>query len=320
MSKNLDSRQDGMQNEKVLPSTEAVMADFASRNLKVLHPHARPVAFVLVLVGLLAAGSSLAFLLADKPYVAFAITVFGLILLSVGAIVVRKLTITMREIEAKRMEAEPQDDGAIAVTWDRIVPKTPLAQNHKDAIRNELDHVRNQAFTWLSGNSKEALEATDIAVNLYVPRCAETECGNPYMLKVPDGLQVGLNDWAGEPLQLLPGQAVTGRVFARQKPLVSELTQGDDGLWAFAEHYELSREQEGRVHKDLRWILSMPINISNDASKGTAAVMNVIGLRKKIPRNVLDNFAYGLVSSVEKVSVVLAKCPRTRIVAGQSEG
>jgi hypothetical protein len=203
--------------------------------------------------------------------------------------------------------------------WSRRVPRLPLTDDDNlTQLHDKLEDLRNAAVTWLTENTDERVQASQVRVNVFLPDCSDVRGGDACVLVIPPGLHAGMQGHTDVGIRLRPGQGATGRAFAEGKFVVALPNAAGDGvLPAWGPEWELTEAQQEMVHRDITWILSYPLRRSE--REPPFGVTNIDALRLAADQPTVERLCASLAANLAAVASRLAERPQVRISVVREE-
>jgi len=181
--------------------------------------------------------------------------------------------------------------------WQRVVPKLPLEPAALDEMSPLLEHIRHSSFNCLQ-TMNSSLQDRQIRANVFLADYSKARDGIAFELFMPSELRKNMNHPPEWQLRFKPGEGATGRVFIEGDQRVTRRLPTEEGEWESV--FKMSDELKGKVHKDLKWIVSLPLK--DPASQGALAVLNIDGLDYDFS----DEQITDMLASISKDSLALA--------------
>lgn len=167
-------------------------------------------------------------------------------------------------------------------------PETPKNIQLTDLVRDNVKKIlaegRKAAFDFLRVECP-ALQDKQIRANIFFPEYRSNNWKD-YVLKIRPGLHRNMNHQPELDIVLEPGQGTTGKVFSSCESLVTQRLTPNSGNGGWDDKYDITPELEAIIHRDLKWIISMPLKNGNGKSIG---VMNIDGLVHQIDIDKLND-------------------------------
>lgn len=162
--------------------------------------------------------------------------------------------------------------GAVS-SWQCFVPKLPIDPSALDDMSQLLEHIRVGAFNFLHDLNND-LRDKHVRANAFLADYRRGGNGIAFKLVMLDKLRKNMNHPPEWQLEFGPGQGATGCVFIEADHRVTRRLPTDEGEWDAV--FKMSDELKEKVHKDLKWIVSLPLK--DPVSQCALAVLNVDGL------------------------------------------
>jgi hypothetical protein len=195
-----------------------------------------------------------------------------------------------------------------AEVWTRLVPRLPIDRGVLDELATLLEQIRGVAFEHLKKLQPE-LEDRKIRANVFLPNYRDAQQGLPCVLFMPTELRIHMNyppEWR---LRLAPGQGLTGVVYSSGDQGIAKRLAQAEGEWD--EIYQLSDAQKASLHRDLKWIISMPLK--DPANENTLGVLNIDGLVHDFEYDTLSRVMTSLVQNTYAFAVRLSQQPQVKL-------
>jgi hypothetical protein len=119
-----------------------------------------------------------------------------------------------------------------------------------------------------------SLQDRQIRGNIFLADYSKGREGIAFELFMPEEFRKNMNypeEWS---LRFYPGQGATGCVFVEGDQRITRRLPTDQGEWDSV--FKMSDELKGKVHKDLKWIVTLPL--MDRQTRNTLAVLNIDGL------------------------------------------
>lgn len=201
--------------------------------------------------------------------------------------------------------------------WSISVPKLPLDPPVLEVLRGRLLETHHVAYHQLKLRNA-TIEDHQIRANIFLVdyRNAQEGVSALCVLKMIGELQVNMSYIPESSIQFQLGQGATGQAFLTKTPKVARRVSSLQGEWEHS--YQMTDELTRTVHKDLKWVISMPIKDDSDQVFG---VLNVDGLDHNFDDRVLGEVAGFLVltGNIKACAVELAMQPRVRLTTRVEE-
>lgn len=181
--------------------------------------------------------------------------------------------------------------------WRRTVPKYPIQPTALGEMGQLLERIRQSSFSCLHAVNT-SLQDRQIRANVFLADYRKTGDGIACELFMPEELRKNMKYSAEWNLRFKPGQGATGCVFIEGVQRVTRRRSSAEGDWESV--LEMSDELKAKVHKDLKWIVSLPLK--DPASQSALAVLNIDGL----DHDFTDEALTDMLASVSKESLALA--------------
>ena len=160
-------------------------------------------------------------------------------------------------------------DKELTSIWNRAYVDNQFNDDRFEKIGDMLEKIRKQTYKILMDLHSENISLNFIRANIFLPDIYNAKEGFSYDLFMPNSLQRNMEHQGEFGIRFKAGQGATGRSF-----LNGEIK------YTFARDFAIDDEHKHAVHKDLKWILSIPIK---EKKKGyTLAVINIDGLTVEI--------------------------------------
>ena len=202
------------------------------------------------------------------------------------------------------------------VTWSRIVPKLPLPPDTEATLSTLLEEVRKGALAWLQEKEEQDVRDEKVRTNMFFAHYhpSAPARGTGFRLQMHEKLRKNMEYAREWELAFRPGQGATGKCFCHSE--VQRSIRGDcPGEWE--ERYLLTESVKDLIHKDLKWVVSMPV--LDPATEEACAVVNVDGLNHELAGSDLQDLAERLTPNMAAFAVKLSQCPRVQINITSSE-
>jgi hypothetical protein len=166
-------------------------------------------------------------------------------------------------------------------------------------LRTILQDVRKVAFEFLEQRDTQLLD-DNVRANIFLPEYDASGEPDKYKLKIYPSLHLKMD---GPELNIifLPNQGATGNVFASGQPRVAKRLSSGMGDWD--DFYNITDKHATTIHPDLKWVISMPLQIAGGKPIG---VVNVDGLQCQFSTDVLYECMGKLTLNVMAMSEALA--------------
>ena len=152
----------------------------------------------------------------------------------------------------------------------RRVPIYPLREEALKFLEAALQEIRLQAYESIA-TRVPGLAIESVRANIFL--LARTE-KNDYKLVIHRRLCVNMNHSPEWNIQFAPGQGATGRAFKMNTAGLTRRMSDKAGQWERI--LEMTNELKTVVHKDLKWIVSMPLIPT--AKFESLGVLNIDGI------------------------------------------
>jgi predicted phosphodiesterase len=192
--------------------------------------------------------------------------------------------------------------------WSRRLPKLPLSSGALSDMGKMLESVREKAFKALKTHESQ-LQDSQIRANIFLADYRKGTDGYAFVLYMPDGLRKNMNYEREWHITFLPGQGVTGLVFNQGQLRFSRRLSEAEGTWQ--DLSPLNEEQKASAHKDLEWILSVPLNDPNTGE--TLGVLNLDGLDHVFKDELLGTVVASVAGEIAGIAACLAQAPSVQI-------
>ena len=195
-------------------------------------------------------------------------------------------------------------------TWSCAVPRLPLANPDLQTLSDLLEELRQQAYAFLHAEDRApTLEERYVRANVFLADYRDPGDGYAFNLYMPDELRRNMNHPAEWELRFRPGQGATGLTFVSGSQRVTHRQPDEAGEWE--SRFELSDDQKRCVHRDLKWIVSLPLKDMNNSA--TLGVLNIDGLNHDVSDDHLSSMAAALIPQITAAAVVLTKQSKVTI-------
>jgi predicted phosphodiesterase len=196
--------------------------------------------------------------------------------------------------------------------WTRTLLELPLKTGVVRKVRELLGTIRMQAFEYLQGIEPRLLDR-QVRANIFIADYRQAGDGVGYVLCMAEELRINMNHPSEWHMKFRPGQGATGMVFSEGIQRFSRRLSKEEGQWETV--FALSEEQKAAIHKDLEWILSLPLK--DPASRETLAVLNIDGLDHALNDGILASMAVRSVAEIYAMEILLAEQAKTRLILGR---
>jgi hypothetical protein len=205
-----------------------------------------------------------------------------------------------RDLSSISQGAPPQPP--LPHPWSQPLPISDLKLKY---LRTTLGATREAALQFLN----ESLKSRDqiipdelVRANIFFPEYDSPSNPQRYKLKICPGLHLMMQDSSPElHISFLPNQGATGHVFASGQACVAQRLGSGEGDWN--DIYNITDELAEIIHPDLKWVISMPLQLPGAKPMG---VVNVDGLQYEFPTDTLYDCMLKLTTNVVVMSSVLA--------------
>ena len=175
-----------------------------------------------------------------------------------------------------------------------------ISELKREHLRKLLIDNRNIAFEFLKSKNPEVSD-NDVRANIFFPEYDSPTNLKQYKLKICPGLHLKMDYPPELNICFQPNQGATGNVFASGQARVAQRLTSGTGDWD--DFYNITDDFVKTIHHDLKWIISMPLQVAGEKPMG---VVNVDGLRYQFPNDVLYECMFKLTTNVMVMSNVLA--------------
>jgi len=162
-------------------------------------------------------------------------------------------------------------------SWFRLVPNVALTEEQRRAVQELLKEIHREALHVIR-NTLGCKVDSDAMVrgNIFVPDITALSTGKLCELYIPEGYSIGMEAPETQ-LRFWPNQGLTGVVFASQNGDAACSKAAPAGrVWD--SRYNLTDWQKQIIHKDLRWIASLPVKVGDGRDARAVAVLNIDGV------------------------------------------
>jgi len=192
--------------------------------------------------------------------------------------------------------------------WSRSIPKWPLEPDVMAKLNSLLmKGIQKHAYEILH-TVDSSLEDRQIRANVFLGDYRQANQGMLCMLKMPDQLQINMNYEPERQVEFQPGQGATGVAFNNGRRTITHRLSTDAGPWEAI--YPMTDAQKDAIHKDLKWIISWPLQ---DAQGETLGVLNLDGLDHEFSDDTLNWVAARLRLNIRAFEEKLAEQPRVTL-------
>lgn len=195
-----------------------------------------------------------------------------------------------------------------ARVWSRTVAKLPLTIKAAEDLAELLETIRMQAYRLLKAHEPK-LANRQVRANVFLPDYRAPSGGRAYLLFMPEDFRKQMNHAPEWEIRFGTGQGAAGLAFETGQQRISRKLARGKGEWEST--FQLTDELKKKVHKDLAWIVSLPLK--DPASDLTLGVLNIDGLDYQFSDEILSGIALSLVLEVKVFAIALAEQPRVRL-------
>lgn len=167
-------------------------------------------------------------------------------------------------------------------------------------LRTIFADTRNIAFDFLKSKNTVVTD-NDVRANIFFPEYDSPTDPKQYKLKICPGLHLKMDYPPELNICFQPNQGATGNVFVSGLARVAQRLISGTGDWD--DLYNITDDLAETIHPDLKWIISMPLQVAGGKPMG---VVNVDGLRCQFPNDILYECMFKLTTNVMVMSNVLA--------------
>lgn len=199
-------------------------------------------------------------------------------------------------------------------SWQRVALKLPIKPSALDEIGQLLEHIRKSAFDRLYPMNT-SLSDRQIRGNIFLADYAKVAEGIVFELFMPVELRKNMNYPPEWQIRFSPGQGATGCVFVEGDQRVARRTSTNEGEWESV--FRMSDELKEKVHKDLKWIVSLPLK--ERASQTTLAVLNIDGLDCDFNDEQLATIVKGTIRDIRGLEMLIASQPKVNLSTRMEE-
>jgi len=233
-------------------------------------------------------------ILSTPPYQSLKeLIAFGVSIVFLGMVVFSVLK-RYKDLTKEQPTTSTEQRPTIPICWH------PLPTLKCQSLITVLEETRKLAFEFLKQKDSKLLD-DNVRANIFYPEYYSPANLQQYKLKIYPGLHLKMDYPPELNISFLPNQGATGNVFASGQARVAQrLPSGTEGWDGF---YNITNELAATIHPDLKWVISMPLQVAGGKPMG---VMNVDGLRCQIPNDTLYKCIFRLTTNVVVMSNVLA--------------
>lgn len=278
--------------------------------LESAHPIFKVFIVVIVLAPIVSIAAGVVFLVRDHATYAFILFFVAIILPSlVFLVLLREIKFRMGQTnsaagERFSVEAKPN----VVSEWRRTVPKYPIHPTALDEMSPLLEHIRHSSFNCLHPMNA-SLQDRQIRANVFLADYSKAKDGIAFELFMPNDLRKNMNHPPEWLLRFNPGQGATGCVFVEGDQRVTRRLPNEEGQWESV--FKMSDELKEKVHKDLKWIVSLPLK--DRASQSTLAVLNIDGLDYDFTDEQLAEMVESVSNDIVGLATLMAGQPRVSL-------
>lgn len=185
------------------------------------------------------------------------------------------------DVPAERGFARPDP------SWFRLVPKVALTESQRHEVQELLTVIRREALDVIRNHLGCRVDSDGmVRANIFVPDITSLSTGRLCELYIPDGFSIGLEQPETQ-LRFWPNQGLTGVVFVAQIAEAACSEAAADGrIWE--SRYNLTDVQKEIIHRDLRWIASLPLKVGDGKDSRAVAVLNIDGVGFDLERTQVE--------------------------------
>lgn len=208
----------------------------------------------------------------------------------------------------KKERTKPNPQLGKTLIWSRTLLEVPLKAGLLRELRELLSAIRTYTYDYLYG-FEARLKDEQIRANIFIADYRQASDGVGYILYMPDELRIKMTHPAEWHMKFRPGQGATGMVFTDGQQRFSRRLSKEAGEWETI--LPLTKEQKDAAHKDLEWILSLPLK--DPATRETMAVLNIDGLDHPFNDELLSSVAVRSIADIYAIEILLAEQAKVRL-------
>src|SRR5208282_1899857 len=153
-------------------------------------------------------------------------------------------------------------------------PVVKLSGADVQAIREVMKAAQEIAFNFLKEKIPQ-LDDKQVRANIFLPECQDSGKAATCILKIREGLHFNMDYPPELNMTFKPSQGATGMVFSSKQARVAKRISADSAPGGWESIYKITEEQAKEIHRDLKWIISMPLKWDSGECMG---VLNIDGL------------------------------------------
>lgn len=188
--------------------------------------------------------------------------------------------------------------------------KIPLAWQAEKTLSELLGVIQTKTYKQLRKKCSD-LRNNQIRANVFLPDYHDASKFEDVRLYIPDCFRINMNYESEWSIRFPPGTGATGVTFVDGKPRYTRRISKKAGEWE--SKLKMTKKLRRTVHKDLKWILSVPLVDPSD-SNTILGVMNIDGLHHVISESVVREVMVKLYSEeLLPFMLYLSKRPRETV-------
>lgn len=190
----------------------------------------------------------------------------------------------------------------------RGLVRLPLRPEAVDDLGLLLEQIRKRAGEILQQADPE-LQDRQVRANVFLPEYRYFKEGFGFELFIPAGLARNMNHPPEAELRFAVGQGAVGVTFLQGTSTLTKRLPRDEGDWSAV--FRLTEEHKLQIHKDLRWVVSIPLRDPSEREvRETLGVLSIDGLDRDFKADVLADMMVKVFPDVSVFSLLLASQPR----------
>jgi len=205
----------------------------------------------------------------------------------------------------KKTRSEPPPEQTM---WTREFVALPLERKAADKLAKLQEGVRKHLYRMLR-REQNKLKDQQIRSNIFFPNYRDAHDGYTFFLYMPEEFRINMNHPPEWDLRFGPGVGATGVTFVNGTRNVVRRLSRQQGEWDSL--YRLTPEHKRMIHKDLSWLVSLPLR--DPTTQQPLAVLNLDGLDFRFKEGLLSQLAASLVVEILAAEVLVAEQPRERL-------
>jgi hypothetical protein len=302
------------QDNQMSRSTNKASSNDTIFQLVKLYQNAPPillgVVIILGIVSVIALAVALSFVNAGNQNYAL-VSFIGFILFAVLAIFV--FQVLSRQLPPQKI-VEPK--------WERLILKYP--PNKLDELERLLSNLHAKISKKIS-NSIPSINAKNLRTKVFLPQYDENKASDGYVctLVMPYQLRIGMNGHPDEDLELRPGEGISGKAFVMNEPKTLVINdEPTDVAISLDVDYMMFPDRQGKVSKDIKWIISIPLTLYDSVRnlKKAVGVLSLDCLHDSISNDECEEIeSFLLKSSKVELEGLIAQCETIRLYVGTQE-